>query len=631
MEADAGEGSVVAVRPRAAAAPGGAAARPLEAAFATAMSSPRIKVPPAAPAALEEEWYVSIDGDQSGPFSLAQAQAWVAGRAHDDELYCWSEGFDDWLPVEKVSHFRGLRGRSRPRTEPPPLPMEAEPEPQPLFAATLAALEAEAPTSIGGPPPASEMAPRAAMKPSASASAPIAAKPAAAATPSNGRATPVPGVPAAAATPSLPSPLRGTGPKPALPGPNVGPRAGAPPLPGTPTRGTGPAAAMKSPTGPTTPVTGAPPSTPTAAPAPAIPASIASMFGGSGATPAAPAPTPANGHDAPMFDDAGLDDDEDDAVPSGSSAPDALSAGAARGGKPAAPEPEPDDLAIGEVSRVVRIADLARPEPKTATQPIRRSTQAIAVARGTGMVPKYDAASLAASGDVLPPPLTGAEHELVKQLAQEPTKTSRHMLWLAGGIGAIAVVATVVIVLASRGGSTEDDGNGPRLLEGEDLADVAISVEVMPTPRDSTTNPTPGPGSATAGGNNGGGKRPNTGGTRPANTGAGGNNPAAGNVPPERAGLYALSGEDVEQMSQKMSIGPRRCYEQAKKKDPFLEVKRLRAVITVNTAGTVTRVELLDHANEQLDTCLSNALGRWKFRENSEGLTSQVSFQFMST
>src|SRR5688572_15714574 len=244
MEADAGEGSVVAVRPRAAAAPGGAAARPLEAAFATAMSSPRIKVPPAAPAALEEEWYVSIDGDQSGPFSLAQAQAWVAGRAHDDELYCWSEGFDDWLPVEKVSHFRGLRGRSRPRTEPPPLPMEAEPEPQPLFAATLAALEAEAPTSIGGPPPASEMAPRAAMKPSASASAPIAAKPAAAATPSNGRATPVPGVPAAAATPSLPSPLRGTGPKPALPGPNVGPRAGAPPLPGTPTRGTGPAAAM---------------------------------------------------------------------------------------------------------------------------------------------------------------------------------------------------------------------------------------------------------------------------------------------------------------------------------------------------------------------------------------------------
>ena len=61
------------------------------------------------PAALDEEWYVSIDGDQSGPFSLAEAQGWVAARAWDAELHCWSEGFDDWLPIEKVSHFRGAR------------------------------------------------------------------------------------------------------------------------------------------------------------------------------------------------------------------------------------------------------------------------------------------------------------------------------------------------------------------------------------------------------------------------------------------------------------------------------------------------------------------------------------------
>jgi hypothetical protein len=83
-------------------------------------------------------------------------------------------------------------------------------------------------------------------------------------------------------------------------------------------------------------------------------------------------------------------------------------------------------------------------------------------------------------------------------------------------------------------------------------------------------------------------------------------------------------------MSQKMSTGPRRCYEQAKRKDPFLDVKRLRAVITVDKTGTVTKVELIDHANQQLDGCLAGAIGRWKFRENSEGLTSQVSFAFMS-
>ena len=40
-------------------------------------------------------------------------------KAFDAELHCWSEGFDDWLPVDKVSHFRGLRKKP---AAPPPLP-----------------------------------------------------------------------------------------------------------------------------------------------------------------------------------------------------------------------------------------------------------------------------------------------------------------------------------------------------------------------------------------------------------------------------------------------------------------------------------------------------------------------------
>src|SRR5690349_393589 len=101
------------------------------------------------PASLHEEWYVSLDGNQEGPFLLPEAQAWVSAKSPDDELHCWCEGFDDWLPVEKVSHFRGLRGKvTRARTPtntPPPAPAKpAEPEPKPLFAATLAALEQEA-------------------------------------------------------------------------------------------------------------------------------------------------------------------------------------------------------------------------------------------------------------------------------------------------------------------------------------------------------------------------------------------------------------------------------------------------------------------------------------------------------
>ena len=83
-----------------------------------------------AAAALEEEWYVSIDGVQSGPFSLTDAQRWVASKPFEAELHCWSEGFDDWLPVDKVSHFRNLRKKPAPRqrqaTAPPPIPQAEE-------------------------------------------------------------------------------------------------------------------------------------------------------------------------------------------------------------------------------------------------------------------------------------------------------------------------------------------------------------------------------------------------------------------------------------------------------------------------------------------------------------------------
>jgi predicted Zn finger-like uncharacterized protein len=667
--------------PRAAIAPGaGAPARPLEAAFASAMSSPGISVPPAAPAALEEEWYVSIDGDQSGPFSLSQAQAWVAGRRNDDELYCWSEGFDDWLPVEKVSHFRGLRGRSRPRTEPPPVRAEHRqhltPEPQPLFAATLAALEAEAAPATT---PMNDLLPRAqprAVGGSAGATTPHA---------KNGRATPVPSpaapspsapVPSAApAIPSGPSSAnngRATGAKPQLPGPGVGGRAGAPPLPGS-----GP---MKQPSSPGAPALGArdasvptpsgssgsggsgaasappvPASRQTPAPGAALPSSISSMFGKSGATPApatggsgpANGAKGANGHTAPvdqstgrpMFDNAILDDD-DEAGAAGE--PDALSAGAARSSSQSEGESDGivDDLAIGEVSRVVRIADISRtpsaPVARPSSTAIRRTpAHAAAVARGTGAVPKFDAASLAASGDALAPPgnntlslppLSGTESELVQQLA-EPAKPPGKLVWILGGVGLLAIITTLVIIIAAQG--DDEPEQGARLIDdGTDIQDV--SVEVTATVIPNTPDPPVGSGSGSAGtGKTGTGKT----GTGKTGTSGGSQNSGTQVKPPiaGREGLTSLTGDDVVAMSNKMSTGPRRCYEQAKRKDPFLDVKRLRAVITVNTSGTVTRVELLDHANDQLDTCLSNAIGRWKFRENSEGLTSQVSFQFMST
>jgi predicted Zn finger-like uncharacterized protein len=131
------------------AAPHAAPQGALGAAFAQQLSKP--------PPALEEEWYVSMDGNQEGPFNLADAQRWVSAKPFAAELHCWSEGFDDWLPVDKVSHFRNLRRpppapavrASKPATAPPPIPAV----PQPLFAATMASIEKSAAAAPRRPTP----------------------------------------------------------------------------------------------------------------------------------------------------------------------------------------------------------------------------------------------------------------------------------------------------------------------------------------------------------------------------------------------------------------------------------------------------------------------------------------------
>ena len=66
-------------RPTTAAPPAQFSSSSSSGALGAAFSAQMAKPPPA----LEEEWYVSIDGDQSGPFSLAEAQRWVASKPFD--------------------------------------------------------------------------------------------------------------------------------------------------------------------------------------------------------------------------------------------------------------------------------------------------------------------------------------------------------------------------------------------------------------------------------------------------------------------------------------------------------------------------------------------------------------------
>jgi len=112
---DGGDGSVPKLEPELAPRPvvttaGGKgrikpAAKTIEIAAMT--SSGSIAAQPEPPPDLDarssaEEWYLSVDGKQEGPFSPEEAQRRVARKVPGVEMFAWRDDFTDWLPVEEV-------------------------------------------------------------------------------------------------------------------------------------------------------------------------------------------------------------------------------------------------------------------------------------------------------------------------------------------------------------------------------------------------------------------------------------------------------------------------------------------------------------------------------------------------
>jgi predicted Zn finger-like uncharacterized protein len=69
----------------------------------------------------DDEWYLSVDGVQEGPFSLERAREWVVSRDQDDEIFCWRDSFDDWLPIHEVPELASARRGSKLALRPPPI------------------------------------------------------------------------------------------------------------------------------------------------------------------------------------------------------------------------------------------------------------------------------------------------------------------------------------------------------------------------------------------------------------------------------------------------------------------------------------------------------------------------------
>jgi predicted Zn finger-like uncharacterized protein len=551
----------------------------LNAAFASAMAKP--------PPALEEEWYVSIDGEQAGPFSLAEAQRWVAGKPFDAELHCWSEGFDDWLPVDKVSHFRGLRKRPVPQPAPPPLPRaggrpatastspvipKVEPEPKALFAATMASLERGAPGSSAG----------------------IQLPPAA-------RATPPEGVPA----------VRGNG----LNGaPRLDARSepsGAAKLPAAAEKPSGaaklPAAGEKPSGAAKLPAPGEKPAA--AASAKAAPAAVERREDSKRAPFAAPFDTSEPAEAATQLESRAYE------TPEGGARVEPAPASSADFGSD---DGDDEELAIGEVSRVVNLADLAKNRSakpaqratganpalrstasnpalrSTASNPALRSTASNPALGSTGALPALSAAPI--DGGLAP----SAETDTGAALAPVH-KTHRRGLIALLSVAIAMVVGAAIVVLIVRG---DDDATSNRLgtvhdidtsrpedpithrpLEPANPANPTNPLGPRPTPhRPTPTVPTP---------------------TR--------DDPAPGN---------ALGGDEVEDMARKHQDVTQRCYMRAQRGvDSILvgDVKKIAVTLTIARDGTVTDVVLNEHGADNLGKCLIASMKGWKFRASSGG------------
>ena len=516
------------------AAPGKPAPKPapLAAAFAQEMQRPA-----APPPQLEEEWYLSIDGNQEGPFALPAAQAWVRARKPDDDLYCWCEGFDDWLPIEKVSHFRGLRAKKAAPKPPPPRAPAREEEPKPLFAAALAAVEAST-------------APRPAPAP-----APM-----------------TPAMPLARAP---------------LPAPSRGQVAKATPIGGTP----------KPPVG---------------------------MFDQSdaadGDVAAAPPPEPARRAPVPLAD---LDDDD---KVNGNDAGDL-----------------DDDLAIGEVSRVVRLQDIAAASRKPATAkrnatPAPRATQSIqalteAAAPQSALAEAAHAAIADEHGhDAATPDVPAA---MLAPVASLSTKKRQQVIIAAVGAALLLALVAIVIVVA---GSDDDAGGGARAGGfGGDVEGLAISVDDPRYPGrkpGATTDPaadTPAGGGTTKRPRGGGSTSRPGGGQVATQPGGAGGGKTEVMIGPDGRPLTSLTPDDVVSKAMQMSTGYNRCYQRALKDDPFLKVKSIGALITIGRDGKVSEVSLDQMQSSNLGQCLVAAIKRWTFRPNSEGLNTKITLKFEQT
>ena len=65
---------------------------------------------------MSTQWYLSYDGQQTGPMDLAQARAQAAANPNG---HAWRDGLPNWIPIADIAEFNAPQTAS----SPPPRPV----------------------------------------------------------------------------------------------------------------------------------------------------------------------------------------------------------------------------------------------------------------------------------------------------------------------------------------------------------------------------------------------------------------------------------------------------------------------------------------------------------------------------
>ncbi|MGE5181432.1 MAG: hypothetical protein ACM31C_05200, partial [Acidobacteriota bacterium] len=289
-------------------------------------------------------------------------------------------------------------------------------------------------------------------------------------------------------------------------------------------------------------------------------------------------------------------------------------------------EPEPggdddddDGLAIGEVSRVVKLADIAKMGRSTGAQPRLGRTASHAKLPAGDVLPGAPPPDAFGPAPMLPgamPGLLGNQPVPSESVvAAAPYRAHRRgMIMLLSAAGVLLAGVVVAVVLLVQGNGDDE----PSQLGRQHDFDTSRPDDPNPRPRNpiEAVASTGAMGSAAV-------PHPRP---RPVQI------QRQPEPPPELPGAGRLKADEIEDMAAKQGDGTRRCYMRAQKGALGLDVgdiKKIDVTLTVDKDGVVSDVQLSDHAGDNFGKCLISRIRGWKFR-TSPGGTFKFALAFSS-